>query len=121
MGTFERFEDIKAWKKARELNQLIYDLTNQESFQDDYSLKDQLRRAANSIMLNISEGFGRKSGEEFRRFLYIAHGSASEVKSALYISLDQSYITETQFEEANEMIEETSKMISGLISYLSES
>lgn len=120
MGTIEKFEDIDAWQKARESNQKIYEVSGRDPFDGDFSLKDQIRRASNSIMLNISEGFGRESNEQFRKFLFFAHGSASEVKSALYIALDQQYITKKQFNELGKEIDETSKMISGLISYLAD-
>ncbi len=118
MSTFEKFEDIEAWKKARTLTQRIYIVTAQQKFAKDFSLKDQIRRAAISVMLNIAEGFGRKSGKEFSQYLFIAHGSVTEVQSALYVALDQQYLGQDSFNELYNECLEISKMLSGLIKYL---
>ena len=118
MATIERFEDIQAWQRARGLIRRIYEATGHGNFARDFSLKDQLRRAAISIMLNIAEGFARRSNKEFRQFLFIAHGSAAEVQSALYIALDQNYIDEDRFRVLYRETDEVSKMISGFIKYL---
>ena len=88
MGKIERFEDIDAWKKARELTKIIYEVTAQGKLATDFSLRDQLRRAAVSIMANIAEGFEREGNKEFRQFLATAKGSAGEVKALLYVALD---------------------------------
>jgi len=118
MAKIERFEDIKAWQKARELVNEIYSVTNDGRFAKDFGLREQIRRAAVSIMLNIAEGFARKTNREFSQFLVIAHGSAAEVQSALYVALDQNYINQQQFEKLYKMTDETSKMIMGFSSYL---
>jgi four helix bundle protein len=78
-GTIKRFEDIKAWQKARELIRHVYELIKRDGFRRDYGLKEQLRRSATSIMLNISEGFCRDTDKDFRHFLFQARGSAAEV------------------------------------------
>ncbi len=62
----ERFEDIKAWQEARELTRLVYDLTKRPAFTKDFGLKDQIQRAAVSVMANIAEGFERRSHKEFK-------------------------------------------------------
>ncbi len=118
MGTIKRFEDIKAWQKARELTKETYKITATNNFSRDFGLKDQIRRASVSIMLNIAEGFARKTDKEFAKFLVQAHGSAAEVQSALYVALDQKYITQPQFEHLYNQTEEASKMIMKLYSYL---
>ncbi len=94
----EKFEDIKAWKEARILTKLIYTLTRKDLFKKDYGLKDQIQRASVSIMNNIAEGFERQSNSEFIRFLYYSKGSAGEVRSLIYIALDNEYITKIEFE-----------------------
>ncbi len=98
MAKIERFEDILAWQKARLLVSELYAVSNSGSFAKDFGLRDQLRRAASSIMLNIAEGFARRTRKEFSQFLVVAHGSAAEVQSALYIALDQGYLSEAGFE-----------------------
>ena len=120
MGTIKRFEDIEAWQKARELVNDIYDLTSKGDFARDYSLRDQIRRAAVSVMLNIAEGFGRKTDKEFARFLVQSHGSAAEVQSVLYIAMDQKYIVRDKFDYLYNKAGETSKMINSLSQYLSK-
>ncbi len=121
MAKIERFEDILAWQKARELVSAIYETSNNGLLAKDFGLRDQIRRAAVSIMLNIAEGFARKTSREFFQFLVIAHGSAAEVQSALYVALDQKYISQEQFENLYKMAEETSKTIMGFSNYLKKS
>ncbi len=118
MSKIERFEDIQAWQNARKLVRAIYSITNDGRFTKDFGLRDQIRRAAVSIMLNIAEGFARKTNKEFMQFLVIAHASAAEVQSALYVALDQNYIIRQQFENLYKITDETSKMIMGFSNYL---
>jgi len=73
----ERFEDIIAWQKAKELAVKIYRLFETSK---DYSFKDQIQRASVSVMNNIAEGFERKTNNEFKQFLFIAKGSCGEVR-----------------------------------------
>ncbi len=121
MAKIERFEDILAWQKARILVKEMYAASNTGAFAKDFGLRDQLRRAASSIMLNIAEGFARKTRKEFSQFLIIAHGSAAEVQSALYIALDQGYLPEVDFERLYTQADEVSRMIMAFSRYLSNS
>jgi len=121
VAKIEKFEDIEAWPKARELTREIYRVTNQGAFAKDFGLRDQIRRASVSIMSNIAEGFERGSNKEFIQFLYIAKGSAGEVRSQLYVALDQGYIKKDTFSSLSQQTSEISRMISGLASYLSQS
>jgi four helix bundle protein len=93
MASIEKFEDIEAWQKARELTREIYRVTNQGAFAKDFGLRDQIRRASVSIMSNIAEGFGRGGNREFIQFLSMAKGSVSEVQAQLYVAVDVGYIT----------------------------
>jgi four helix bundle protein len=115
MSKIKRFEDLICWQKTRELVKMAYTITKNEKFFKDYSLRDQTRRAAISSMLNIAEGFGRRTHKEFKNFLFISHGSISEVQSALYIALDQKYINDAEFKSIYDFCNEISKIISGLI------
>jgi four helix bundle protein len=117
----ERFEDIKAWQEARELARLTYSLTKQPAFTKDFGLKDQIQRAAVSVMANIAEGFDRRTKKEFTNFLSIALSSATEVKSHLYVALDQGYITKADFDAAYERCTQASRLIFGFMKYLSDS
>ena len=118
MGTIKSFEDIQAWQKSREITRQIYEITSHGGFSKDFALRDQLRRATVSIMLNIAEGFGRRTDREFSQFLFHAHGSAAEVQSALYVALDQGYIDQKTFEQLYASIDEISKMLLSFSNYL---
>jgi four helix bundle protein len=120
-GTIHRFEDLKIWQLARETVKAVYAITENETFRKDYTLKDQTRRAANSIALNIAEGFGRRTDKEFRCFLAQAHGSVAEVQAALYLALDQEYLANEKFSEVFDLLEDLSKMITSFSKYLSSS
>jgi len=114
MGRVERFEDLIAWQKARKLTKEIYTVTKQGKFASDFGLRDQIRRASVSVMSNIAEGFERGSRAEFHHFLVIAKGSCAEVRSQLYVALDNEYITDGRFRSLSDLAKETSKIIGGL-------
>ncbi|WP_339659540.1 four helix bundle protein [uncultured Polaribacter sp.] len=119
MAKFSSFEEILSWQKARELNVIIYKVTNSNDlFNKNFGLKDQIRRTSISISSNIAEGFERQTTKEFIRFLYIAKASAGEVRSQLYLAFDIEYINKKEFEELKLKINEVSKLISGLLKYL---
>jgi len=114
----ESFEDIEAWKEARLLVRQIY-----ACFSDcrDYGFKDQIQRAAISIMANVAEGFDRGSNKEFIQFLIIARGSIAEVKSLSYAALDIGYITDEQGTTIQNKCLKLSNLINGFIRYLKSS
>jgi len=93
----EKFEDLIAWQKARELTKNIYKINRQGEFNKDFGLRDQIRRASVSIMSNVAEGFERGGRSEFHQFLVIAKGSCAELRSHLYVALDADYIDEQTF------------------------
>ena len=110
----ERFEDLIAWQKARELTKQIYAVTGKKPFSADFGLREQIQRAAVSIMSNLAEGFERGSSSEFHQFIVIAKASCAEVRSQLYTALDIGYITEEEFNAANNLAAEVSRIIGGL-------
>ena len=114
----DRFEDLDAWKVARELSNLIYAFGRETGFAKDYGFKDQIQRAAVSVMNNIAEGFERGSNKDFAKFLFIARASTGEVRSMLYLALDQKYITDDQFNEAYNLCVRESQLCWGLIRHL---
>jgi len=121
MARAHGFEDLKAWQLARELVQNIYQLMGTQVFGKDHALRDQLRRAAVSSMANIAEGFERGSKRDFVRFLYMARGSAGEVRSHLYVARDLDYITEAEFERMTSRISGLSKGVFRFIQHLESS
>jgi four helix bundle protein len=116
-----RFEDIESWKEGRILCRMVYDASENSRFKNDFGLKDQIRRAAVSVMSNIAEGFDSRSNAEFRRFLVMARRSASEVKSQLYVAVDRSYINRKDFEVIYDQCDKVGKLINGFIRFLSSS
>jgi len=118
MASIRRFEDIEAWKTARSLTNLVYDLSDEGPFARDYSLKDQIRRAAVSVMSNIAEGFESRTQALFIDFLGRAKGSAGEVRCQLYIALDRSYIDQAQFDAGYELCDKVSRQLSRFMGYL---
>jgi four helix bundle protein len=115
-----KFEDLEIWQKARSLTREVYALSNRDQFGKDLRLRNQIRSAAASIMSNIAEGFERNGNKEFIQFLSIAKGSTGEVRSQLYIALDQKYINSIEFDRMNGLLAELSKMTGGMINYLSK-
>ena len=112
------FEDLKVWQDTRAFVKLIYELTASESFKKDYGLKDQIQRAAVSIMNNIAEGFERNNNKEFVVFLKYSKGSAGEIRSMLYVALDLNYISKSTFDEYYTNVIKIITQISNFIKYL---
>ncbi|MBX3304892.1 MAG: four helix bundle protein [Nitrospira sp.] len=121
MPTFERFEDIEAWRHARTLCGEIYRASGRGPLAKDFALRDQMRRASASIMSNIAEGFERSGSGEFIQYLAIAKGSSGEVRSQLYIALDQGYLTQEVFVRLSGLAGDTARMVAGLMNYLRKS
>jgi four helix bundle protein len=116
--SIRRFEDIRAWQEARTLTRQVYALTQAGSMAKDFGLRDQLQRAAVSVMANIAEGFDCDSHAEFARFLGFARRSAVEVQSLLYAALDAEYITSEAFKETYDQANKTKAMVSAFKSSL---
>jgi four helix bundle protein len=121
MAKINRFEDLEVWQKARELAQEIYSASKAGLFSKDFGLRDQIRRAAVSIMANIAEGFERGGDKEFIQFLALAKGSCGELRAQLYVALDQNYVPPAAFDRTCATALEISRMLSGLIRYLRQS
>lgn len=118
MGRPHGFEDLKVWQLARELVRAVYQITSIAAFNKDHTLRDQLRRAAVSSMANIAEGFERGSKRDFVRFLYMARGSAGEIRSHLYVARDVDYITSSEFEQVEHQATGLSKGIFRFIEHI---
>ena len=115
-----RFEDIEVWQLSRALVKDVYMLSSSEKIRKNYSIADQMQRAALSVMNNISEGFERQSNKEFTYFLKIAKGSVGEVRSMLYVLMDLNFIDDFQFQSYHNQTITISKSLSGFISYLKD-
>ncbi|GAB5534774.1 MAG: four helix bundle protein [Rubricoccaceae bacterium] len=118
MATARRFEDLEVWQDARQLTRDIYQMARAGDFARDFGLRDQICRAAVSVMSNIAEGFESGSDPQFARFLRIAKGSAGEIRSQLYCALDLGYIDQTTFVRLRSDAERISRRAGGLLRHL---
>lgn len=108
------FEDLIAWQKARALTGEVYRVTRVEPFSRDFGLRDQLQRAAVSVMANIAEGWERHRDSEFLHYLSIATGSCAEVVSHPHVALDAGYLNKIEFESLRAQALEVGRIIAGL-------
>ena len=111
----QSFKDLIVWQKSRDLVTNVYLLCKTIK---DFGYRDQLQRAAVSIMNNIAEGHARRSDNSFRHFLSIAKGSAAEVESMLLLGVSLGYVKPQIQTELALQTQEVSKLLSGLIKKL---
>ena len=119
MPTVQRFEDLTVWQSARELVNLVYETFGRDQFSRDFALRDQIRRAAISVMSNIAGGFDAGFDGEFLRFLGYSFRSAAEVQSQLYTALDLDYIDARGLQIVYDKAVDVRKQIRSLVTYLS--
>lgn len=118
---YKKFEEMKIWQDSRGLVVKVYELINSnERIKKDFSLTDQLKRASYSIMLNIAEGYERRSKKEFANFLNIAKGSAGEVRSILYVAKDNYGLDESIFNSLLKDVEAISAQLFNFRKYLTK-
>ena len=118
MATIRRFEEIDAWKVAREMCLKIGTIIDEGSFKKSYRLIAQIESSSGSIMDNIAEGFERGTRAEFIQFLGYSKGSCGEFRSQLYRASDRKYLTQEQFDELYSLAVRVSAMLQKLIEYL---
>ncbi|MGC8960591.1 MAG: four helix bundle protein [Chloroflexia bacterium] len=118
MGTIRHFEEIEAWQTARQLTNLVYDLSDRGPFARDFGLRDQMRRAGVSILSNIAEGFESRTKALFVDFLGRAKGSAGELRAQAYIALDRGYISQAQFGQVHDLADKVVRQLANLMAYL---
>ncbi len=111
------FENLRVWQNARAFVNAIYDMME---FNKDFGFRDQIQRAAVSIMNNIAEGFESGSDAKYLNFLNISKGSCSEVRSMLYLCLDRHFCTQEQFDNMKSQAISISSQLYQLIRYLSK-
>lgn len=112
------YKNYTVWQDGHQLTLLIYNLTKQFPKEELFGLTSQLRRATSSIPTNVAEGCGRESDADFRRFLVIAHGSATEVEYLLFLSFELNYISKEEYLRLNDLIEILRKQLHTLIKKL---
>ena len=117
---WKHYQDLIVWQKSMDLVDEIYHLTGLLPREETYSLSDQMRRAAISVPSNIAEGHGRQTEKEFKQFLSIGRGSLFELETQIYICIRQKFFTEEQANSALNLCKETGKMLTKLLTSLSE-
>jgi four helix bundle protein len=118
MATITRFEEVEAWKTARELTRMVYAFTEQGKFAKDFGLKNQIQRASVSVMSNIAEGFESRTQPQFLEYLGRAKASAGEVRCQLYVAIDLQYITQEEFGRIFDIADKSSRQLARFMSYL---
>jgi len=118
MSKVDRFEDLEVWKNARKLANTIYRLTQKGLLSRDFGLRDQMQRAAVSVLSNVAEGFESQTQNMFCRISWQVKGICRRVRAQLYLSLDLEYITQDEFNQALELVTLCSKQLARFIQYL---
>ena len=115
MAKIEKFEDLLAWQASRELTKRVYEISSTEKLLKNFSLRDQMQRAAVSIMSNIAEGFERSTNKDKIHFFNMARASCGELRSLLYVCLDNQSLDANTVASVQEQAIRTGKLISGFI------
>ena len=118
MGTIKRFEEMLCWQAARDLVNLVYQLTKNERFKRDFDLVSQIRRSAVSSMANMAEGIHRSSKKDFIKFLDYARASVAETVNHCYVAFDQGYISESELKDLLRQADTVWKSTNGFMAYL---
>ena len=113
------FKKLTVWNKSYEFTLKIYKITQKFPVSELYGLTSQIRRAATSILANITEGRERQHKKEFLQFLSIARGSLGEVETYLMLAKDLGYINNEDFVNMEELRKEIGKLLRGLYNSLS--
>ena len=115
------YRKLKVYEKSYRAGLATYELTKEYPKEEKYGITSQMRRASTSIPLNIAEGYAKRSSqEEFKRFLLMAIGSASEMSVLLEYSKDLGYMSQERYEKAVREYDEIGKMLSSLIKKVAE-
>ena len=118
MATWHSFEDMEAYKQARELRKEISRFCKTLPKEEVHRLKDQIVRSSRSVTANIAEGFGRHHHQENAQFCRQARGSLTETLDHLNCALDEEYLTQNEFTRLRGMLEQAWKVLNGHIAYV---
>ncbi len=111
MQNIKTFEDLIIWQKGVELAKLIYQISKELPPDEKFTLGDQLRRAGVSVPSNIAEGYGRRTSNDYRKYLHISLGSLYEIQTQLKIGFELHLITIERYSKANGLAKEIDRMI----------
>ncbi|MBI5915356.1 MAG: four helix bundle protein [Bacteroidetes bacterium] len=113
MRKSHNFRELKVWMRSRALVKEVYKLSKKFPKEEIFGLTQQMRRCAVSIPSNIAEGCGRGTNPQIVHFLDIAHGSACELETQLYLSIDLAYVLDNEVNKLMQELNEIQKMILG--------
>ena len=120
-GSVRRFEELEVWQVSRDLAKGIYRAARSQDLQNDYALLNQMKRSVVSISSNIAEGFERGTRKQHIEYVYIAKGSAGELRSQVIIAREVGLLDEQAYEWLLEHCETCSRMLAAFISSLKKS
>lgn len=120
MGQTKQFEDLEVWQAAKQVVIEVYRLTRDAALAKDYGFKDQLQRAAVSIMANIAEGYERKGSRELIHLLHIAKGSAAETRSLVHVAGELGYLSDGHRSGMLARLVSIGRQLGGFIRYLEQ-
>ncbi len=120
MGQTKQLEDMEVWQAAKQVVTEVYRLTRDGALAKDYGFKDQLQRAAVSIMANVADGYERGGNRELIQFLYLAKGSAAQTRSLVHAAKDLGYLSEEQRSSMLERLVSIGRQLGGFIRYLEQ-
>ncbi len=113
-----RFEDLVVWQTGRDLVRGVYRASSAQKLARDFGLKDQMKRAAVSIVSNIAEGFERGSRKQQIEACYLAKGSAGELRAQVVVAHDVGLLDETAFKWLHDMCDKCSRQLQLYIRHL---
>ena len=116
-----KFEDLEIWQESRELCKIVYEVSSNGPFWQDFKFRDQIRASTGSIMDNIAEGFDRGGNKEFMQFLSVSRGSCAEVRSQSYRAFDVKHLTKEKLDELLKRTDTLSRKIHNLMQHLKNS
>jgi four helix bundle protein len=111
------YTDLNVWIKARELCSLVYLMTKKFPQEEYFGLITQMRRAAVSVVSNLAEGCGRNHKKDSIQLFYIARGSLYELETQCYLSYDQKYLLQPDYELLLSEISVCKRLLSGFVIY----
>ncbi len=120
MSEIKSFEDLNCWKAGTAVRRSIMKMIKKFPAHEKYELVDDMRRASRSVTHNIAEGFGRFHFKDNARFCRISKGSLNELMDQLITALDEEYISQQEYNETRELVDNALRLLNGYTNYLNK-
>ncbi|MEP7264682.1 MAG: four helix bundle protein [Bacteroidota bacterium] len=118
MTSIKSYRDLLVWQKAIQISVEVYKITKMFPSEELFGLTNQIRRASNSISLNIAEGYGRHTTKSYVNYLVTSRATLYEVESGMFLAKELELTTESAIQKLKVLLEEESKMLASLIKSL---